>query len=89
MQNGFPPLTMEQQLELLENYGGLDEWGGPHLANHFSVAWAWSTSTPFQWTKQVASHFGGTVSATKQVTSGPQIPKNGTSVLPVNSVLLF
>jgi len=64
MQNGFPPLTMEQQLELLESYGGLDEWGGPHLANHFSVAWAWSTTTPFQWTKQVASHFGGTVSAT-------------------------
>lgn len=64
MQNGFPPLTMEQQLELLERYGGLDEWGGPHLANHFSVAWAWSTSTPFQWVKQMASHFGGTCSAT-------------------------
>ena len=64
MQNGFPPLTMEQQLEMLEEYGGLEEWGGPHLANHFSVAWAWSTSTPFQWTKQMASHFGGTISAT-------------------------
>ena len=44
MQNGFPPLTMEQQLELLERYGGIDEWGGPNLANHFSVAWAWATS---------------------------------------------
>ncbi len=55
---------MEQQFELLEEYGGLEEWGGPHMANHFSVAWAWSTSTPFQWTKQMASHFGGTVSAT-------------------------
>jgi arylsulfatase len=64
MHNGFPPLTMDQQLELLEKHGGLEEWGGPHLANHFSVAWAWSTSTPFQWTKQMASHFGGTVSAT-------------------------
>ena len=64
MQNGFPPLTMEQQLALLEQFGGLKEWGGPHMNNHFSVAWAWSTSTPFQWTKQVASHFGGTVSAT-------------------------
>lgn len=64
MQNGFPPLTMDQQLELLEKYGGLEEWGGPNMNNHFSVAWAWSTSTPFQWTKQVASHFGGTVSAT-------------------------
>ena len=64
MQNGFPPLTMDQQLKLLDQYGGIDEWGGPHLANHFSVAWAWSTSTPFQWTKQVASHFGGTAAAT-------------------------
>jgi len=64
MQNGFPPLTMDQQLEMLEGYGGLAEWGGPHMVNHFSVAWAWATSTPFQWTKQMASHFGGTVSAT-------------------------
>ena len=64
MQNAFPPLSMEKQLEMLEEYGGIEEWGGPHLANHFSVAWAWSTSTPFQWTKQMASHFGGTVSAT-------------------------
>jgi arylsulfatase A-like enzyme len=64
MQNGFPPLTMEQQLEKLEEFGGLDAWGGPHMANHFSVAWAYASSTPFQWTKQMASHFGGTMSAT-------------------------
>jgi len=64
MQNGFPPLTMEQQLELLERYGGIGEWGGPNLANHYSVAWAYASSTPFQWTKQMASHFGGTMAAT-------------------------
>ncbi len=64
MQNAFPPLTMEKQLELLEEYGGIEAWGGPHMNNHFSVAWAWATSTPFQWVKQVASHFGGTISAT-------------------------
>lgn len=64
MQNGFPPLTMERQLEMLNEFGGLEEWGGPHMNNHFSVAWAWATSTPFQWVKQMASHFGGTVSAT-------------------------
>jgi hypothetical protein len=63
-QNGFPPLTMEEQLQMLEEYGGIEEWGGPHLHNHFSVAWAWSTSTPFQWTKQIGSHFGGTIGAT-------------------------
>jgi arylsulfatase A-like enzyme len=38
MQNGFPPLTMEQQLEKLEEFGGLEAWGGPHMANHYSVA---------------------------------------------------
>jgi hypothetical protein len=64
MQNGFPPLTMEQQLEKLEEFGGLEAWGGPHLANHYSVAWAYASTTPFQWTKQMASHFGGTISAT-------------------------
>jgi arylsulfatase A-like enzyme len=64
MQNGFPPLTMEQQLEKLEEFGGLDAWGGPHMANHYSVGWAYASSTPFQWTKQMASHFGGTMSAT-------------------------
>ncbi|MDH3323838.1 MAG: hypothetical protein OEM04_12650, partial [Flavobacteriaceae bacterium] len=50
--------------ELLDEFGGHDAWGGPHMNNHFSVAWAWSTSTPFQWTKQMASHFGGTMSST-------------------------
>ena len=64
MQNGFPPLTMEQQLEKLEEYGGLEAWGGPNMINHYSVAWAYASSTPFQWTKQMASHFGGTMSAT-------------------------
>jgi len=64
MQNGFPPLTMKQQLEKLEEFGGLDSWGGPHMANHYSVAWAYASSTPFQWTKQMASHFGGTMAAT-------------------------
>jgi arylsulfatase A-like enzyme len=64
MQNAFPPLTMEQQLEKLEEHGGLEAWGGPDMINHYSVAWAYASSTPFQWTKQVASHFGGTMSAT-------------------------
>lgn len=37
-----------------------DALGGPELANHYSAGWAWATTTPFQWMKQVASHFGGT-----------------------------
>lgn len=37
----------------------LDEIGGPKAYNHFPVGWAWAMNTPFQWGKQVASHFGG------------------------------
>lgn len=38
----------------------LDTWGDPTTYPHFSIGWAWATNAPFQWTKQVASHFGGT-----------------------------
>jgi arylsulfatase len=38
----------------------LDRWGGPMTFPHFAVGWAHAGNTPFQWTKQVASHFGGT-----------------------------
>lgn len=38
----------------------LDDWGGPTTFPHFAIGWAWAGNTPFQWTKQVASHFGGT-----------------------------
>ena len=38
----------------------IDELGGPKANNHFPVSWAWAMNTPFQWGKQVASHFGGT-----------------------------
>ena len=38
----------------------IDEWGGPSTFPHFAIGWAWAGNTPFQWTKQVASHFGGT-----------------------------
>ena len=38
----------------------MDELGGPLTYNHYPVGWAHAMDTPFQWTKQVASHFGGT-----------------------------
>ncbi len=38
----------------------MDELGGPTTFNHYPVGWAHAMDTPFQWTKQVASHFGGT-----------------------------
>jgi arylsulfatase len=38
----------------------IDEIGLPGTTPHFAVGWAWAGDTPFQWVKQVASHFGGT-----------------------------
>ena len=38
----------------------LDKFGGPEAYNHYAVGWAHAMNTPYQWTKQVASHFGGT-----------------------------
>jgi arylsulfatase A-like enzyme len=37
-----------------------DAWGSDQTYPHMSVAWSWAFDTPFKWTKQVASHFGGT-----------------------------
>ncbi|HKF22328.1 MAG TPA: arylsulfatase [Candidatus Angelobacter sp.] len=37
-----------------------DVWGSPVTTPHMSVAWSWAFDTPFKWTKQIASHFGGT-----------------------------
>jgi len=38
----------------------LDEFGGEQSYGHFAVGWAWAMNSPYQWTKQVASHWGGT-----------------------------
>jgi arylsulfatase A-like enzyme len=51
--NGLPD-PEEDQLQYM------DEWGGPSSYPHFQAGWAVATNTPFQWTKQVASHYGGT-----------------------------
>ncbi|CAN5123536.1 arylsulfatase [soil metagenome] len=37
-----------------------DVWGTNRTYNHMAVGWAWAFDTPFAWTKQIASHFGGT-----------------------------
>ena len=42
----------------------LDQFGGPEAYNHYAVGWAHAMDTPYQWTKQVASHFGGTRNGT-------------------------
>ena len=42
----------------------IDKFGTPEAYNHFSVGWAHAMDTPYQWTKQVASHWGGTRNGT-------------------------
>ncbi len=42
----------------------IDDFGGPEAYNHFAVGWAHAMDTPYQWTKQVASHWGGTRNGT-------------------------
>jgi len=37
-----------------------DVWGTDRTYNHMAVGWTWAFCTPFRWTKQIASHFGGT-----------------------------
>ena len=51
--NGIP----EQFSEVLKR---MDELGSASTFNHYPIGWAHAMNTPFQWTKQVASHFGGT-----------------------------
>jgi arylsulfatase A-like enzyme len=45
------------ETELMLHY---EDWGSEKTYPHMSVAWSWAFDTPFKWTKQVASHFGGT-----------------------------
>jgi arylsulfatase len=42
----------------------LDDFGSPDSYNHYAVGWAWAMNAPYQWTKQVASHWGGTRNGT-------------------------
>jgi len=51
-------LTPEFMLERI------DDFGSPRANNHYAVGWAHAMDTPYQWTKQVASHFGGTRNGT-------------------------
>lgn len=51
--NGIHP-TVEENMKFY------DVWGTDQTYPHFAVGWAWCWATPYQWTKEVASHFGGT-----------------------------
>jgi arylsulfatase A-like enzyme len=51
--NGIDP-------SVAENLKFYDAWGSNETYPHYSVAWAWAFDTPFKWTKQIPSFFGGT-----------------------------
>ena len=53
-------LEADEQMEIIEKFGGIEELGGFHTAPHFAAAWAHANNTPFPWGKQMASHLGGT-----------------------------
>ncbi len=53
-------LEADEQLKLIDKWGGIEELGGFHTAPHFAAAWAHANNTPFPWGKQMASHLGGT-----------------------------
>jgi arylsulfatase A-like enzyme len=52
--NGILDIPIADQMK------AYDAWGSDLTYPHMSVAWSWAFDTPFKWTKQVASHFGGT-----------------------------
>jgi arylsulfatase A-like enzyme len=63
--NEMAPLTGFANLETPEFMASkLDEFGTPEAYNHYAVGWAHAMDTPYQWTKQVASHWGGTRNGT-------------------------
>ena len=71
----------------------LDQLGGPDSYNHFAVGWAHAMNTPYQWTKQVASHFGGTRNGTvvhwpKGITAKGEIRSQFSHVIDVAPTIL-
>lgn len=64
----FNEMSYFNQLQSLETpeylNARIDKLGGPESYNHYSSAWAHAMNTPYQWTKQVASHWGGTRNGT-------------------------
>jgi arylsulfatase A-like enzyme len=52
--NGILDFPVAEQLKFY------DVWGSAKTYPHMAVAWSWAFDTPFKWTKQIASHFGGT-----------------------------
>ena len=86
-------LDADQQLALIEQYGGVAELGGVHTAPHYSAAWAHAMNTPFQFGKQTASHLGGTrnplvVAWPKRITADRAMRTQFTHVIDLGPTIL-
>ena len=71
----------------------MDDLGGPTTYNHYPVGWAHAMDTPFQWTKQVASHFGGTrnglvISWPKRIKQTGEVRSQFSSVIDITPTIL-
>ena len=71
-----PPSSRPSRSSILVSM--MDELGSDRTYNHYPIGWAHAMDTPFQWTKQVASHFGGTrnglaISWPKRIKAGGEI----------------
>ena len=61
--NGTPSEVLQFngiELPVSEQMKWYDVWGSDQTYNHMAVGWTWAFDTPFKWTKQVPSFFGGT-----------------------------
>ena len=61
--NGTPSEVMQfngVELTAAEQMKWYDAWGSDQTYNHMAVPWAWAFDTPYKWTKQIPSFFGGT-----------------------------
>ena len=63
--NEYFMLNGAAEMETVEMMAAsIDAFGTPRAYNHYAVGWAHALDTPYQWTKQVASHWGGTRNGT-------------------------
>jgi arylsulfatase len=86
-------LTPDQQLGLIEQYGGVEALGSVDTAPHYAAAWGWAGNTPFQWGKQTGSHLGGTrnplvVSWPRRITDTGSLRSQFTHAIDVGPTIL-
>ncbi|HUO70019.1 MAG TPA: arylsulfatase [Solirubrobacteraceae bacterium] len=86
-------LDADEQLKLINEYGGIEELGGEHTAPHYAAAWAHAGNTPFQYGKQTSSHLGGTrnpmvVAWPKRITPGGDLRSQFTHCIDIAPTVL-